>query len=705
MLFEHCLSPRGSSPRSYSLSSPPLSLRSYGASVEYVRVISSHDCDSDDEQENGTIGLTGGLAKAVTGAMVDQGGHVENSREGEMEAAGFEFLDNARMRTCSDSLGFQRVFQFTKHGFDSPAATIDRLSAFDGPGGREIGDEIDGFPFAMATRASCATADAQMTYIDRGILAGNLHFGISTAPALQLTYLFPRPGAAGNSQSIVTSGSVDERQHLASLISPICNQDIIRAQMREHGLGSFALTARARENDPSDRHARERIGEDDQQHLWLAHRAALRPDMMYSQQFPQQFAIGNADPRPIDGNDAMPADPWQESIDGRLGQAKHLGAEGLEHRLSNLCARATKRTCSRNLGPAQGRTVRGEHGHHHAFISGPAPQRGENQDAHDRHSRRQDAATAIEKIGLSSLGRLKDEGQESSAVGSPHADGRRNFLSFLSIPCYITTNTRVSLTDSLAQWHCSSLPPAAIHATVSDTFFAPILEVAQENPHARRCPSISDEMWVQLGVLRVLEQEPSGRGFVQAMYDSGHASIAISSMFGNLASARRLLACRWTAQVLQQHVDSKRLKHDPLAQYSCLDNFAIFAGDGHYHEKAIHDLAQYGHDTATQHFYALDMRTHALRHITAAMTGPEMNEEKQINIRKREHDMHAIKRIGPESMRLNTPCGRKVLHVWDRACIDLPLWAKFKARHGIYFISLLKDLMILNKQNDFDFDA
>jgi hypothetical protein len=54
---------------------------------------------------------------------------------------------------------------------------------------------------------------------------------------------------------------------------------------------------------------------------------------------------------------------------------------------------------------------------------------------------------------LSGLGRLKDEGQESSAVGSPHADGRRNFLSFLSIPCYITANTRVSLTDSLAQWH------------------------------------------------------------------------------------------------------------------------------------------------------------------------------------------------------------------------------------------------------------
>jgi hypothetical protein len=251
----------------------------------------------------------------------------------------------------------------------------------------------------------------------------------------------------------------------------------------------------------------------------------------------------------------------------------------------------------------------------------------------------------------------------------------------------------------------SSLPPAAIRATVSDTFFAPLLEAARGNPHSRRCPAISDDMWLQLGVRRVLEQESSGRGFVQAMSDGGHANIAVSSLFDNLASKRRLLTSRWSAQALQQQVDRQRLKYDPLAKYSCLDAFAIFAGDGHYHEKATHDFARYEHDTATQHFYALDLRTHALRHITAAMTGPEIDEERVRVIRKRENDMHAIKRIGPDAMRLNTPCGRKVLHVWDRACIDLPLWANFKARHGIYFISRLKDLMILNKQKDFDFDA
>jgi hypothetical protein len=250
----------------------------------------------------------------------------------------------------------------------------------------------------------------------------------------------------------------------------------------------------------------------------------------------------------------------------------------------------------------------------------------------------------------------------------------------------------------------SLLLPTASRATVSDTFFAPLLDAARGNPYARRCPSISDNTWVQLGVIRVLEQEPSGRGFVQAMCDSGHANIAVSSLFDNLASARRLRGIRWSAQSLQQQVDCQRLKYDPLAKYSCLDSFAIYAGDGHYHEKATHDLARFEHDTATQHFYALDLRTHTLRHITAAISGPGIDAAKVKVIRKRENDMHAIKRIGPDAMRLNTPRGRKVLHVWDRACIDLPLWENLKARHGIYFISRLKEHMILNKQKDFYFD-
>jgi len=243
------------------------------------------------------------------------------------------------------------------------------------------------------------------------------------------------------------------------------------------------------------------------------------------------------------------------------------------------------------------------------------------------------------------------------------------------------------------------------HNTVSEELFAPLEATSQGNPWARCCPVTSDFEWLKLGVLRVLELEPSGRGFVQAMRDGGHPSLAVSSMFENLGSPRRLRSLRWSAQSLRKHMDSQRVVHDPLAAYSCLDGFSIFAGDGHYHEKATHDLARLGHDTATQHFYALDLRTHSLRHVTAAVTGPETDKAGETSIRKREHDMHAIKRLGPEHMRFETPVGRKVIHVWDRAVIDLPLWSKFKARHGIYFISRLKDLLVLTKEGEFPFDA
>lgn len=249
-----------------------------------------------------------------------------------------------------------------------------------------------------------------------------------------------------------------------------------------------------------------------------------------------------------------------------------------------------------------------------------------------------------------------------------------------------------------------SLSPTA-HKTVSDAFFTPLLATSQGNPWSRRCPVTSDDECIILGVRRVLEIEPSGRGFVQVMRDGGHPSLAVSSMFENLASPRRLMSCRWSALALRQHLDHQRVVRDPLAAYPCLNHFAIFAGDGHYHEKATHDLARLGHDTATQHFYALDLRTHSLRHVTAAITGPEIDKAGVMSIRKREHDMHAIKRLGPAHMRMEIPAGRKVLHVWDRAVIDLPLWANWKARHGIYFISRLKDHLALTKQGELPFDV
>ena len=159
-------------------------------------------------------------------------------------------------------------------------------------------------------------------------------------------------------------------------------------------------------------------------------------------------------------------------------------------------------------------------------------------------------------------------------------------------------------------------PPSAASFTVSDAFFTPLRAAHAENPHTRRCPVISDEEWLTLGVRRMLEHEPSGRGFLQYLSDSGQADIAVLTLFDHLASERRLRGCRWAEAALRSQVDAQRRAGDPLASYDCLSRYAVFASEGHYHEKATHDFARYGHDTPMQHFYALDLRTHTLRHVT-----------------------------------------------------------------------------------------
>lgn len=50
--------------------------------------------------------------------------------------------------------------------------------------------------------------------------------------------------------------------------------------------------------------------------------------------------------------------------------------------------------------------------------------------------------------------------------------------------------------------------------TVNDAFLAPITGIAEASKHAYPCPEISDPAWVRIGIQRVLEEVPSGRGFL-----------------------------------------------------------------------------------------------------------------------------------------------------------------------------------------------
>ena len=220
--------------------------------------------------------------------------------------------------------------------------------------------------------------------------------------------------------------------------------------------------------------------------------------------------------------------------------------------------------------------------------------------------------------------------------------------------------------------------------TVFGKLTQPLISFVDQCNYKRKCNALPDHDWIKTGLLRILSQEPSGRAFLQKLSDSGGYDLKRSLFFETLKSKRRLKLSRDVSLSLYQAVRSKNLQSDPFAQFSILDGYDIHAGDGHYHEAAVHDKRKVRTKYPTQHFYSIDMRSHALRHLTLADTS---------GTRKREHDTRALKRLDRETLRQSTPKGRKVIYVWDRAGIDFFQWYKWRQHDGIYFISREKGNM------------
>jgi hypothetical protein len=237
--------------------------------------------------------------------------------------------------------------------------------------------------------------------------------------------------------------------------------------------------------------------------------------------------------------------------------------------------------------------------------------------------------------------------------------------------------------------------PSPTSKTVFGKLTQPILDLVEQCNHKRKCNALTDHEWIETGVLRMLSQEPSGRAFLQSLSDSGRSDIKRSLFFETLKSERRLKLCSDVSLSLYETMRSKNLQADPFASFDVLGGYDIHAGDGHYHGAAVHDVRKGGKKYPTQHFYSVDLRSHALRHLTLADTS---------GTRKREHDTRALKRLDIETLRQSAPKGRKVIYVWDRAGIDFFQWFKWKHVGGIYFVSSEKKNMDLMVMADLDYD-
>lgn len=236
---------------------------------------------------------------------------------------------------------------------------------------------------------------------------------------------------------------------------------------------------------------------------------------------------------------------------------------------------------------------------------------------------------------------------------------------------------------------------------VFNKLLSPINDDIIKNEHYRECPEISDLNFVHIGVLRVLGNDKSGRAFLQRSRMEDIISIDNSIFFKSLNSKRRLMHLIEVDKKLTDIINHELIISDRLKGFKELDKFEVFASDGSYIEWACHDI-QFQKPNAilsennseeiiqkrnevhkqsrisTQNFFSVNLRTGTAKHLTLAQT----NENK-----KKEHDMHALKRLDKNILRNNTKTGRKVLHVYDRASIDYFQWYKWRNNDGIYFLT------------------
>ena len=217
-------------------------------------------------------------------------------------------------------------------------------------------------------------------------------------------------------------------------------------------------------------------------------------------------------------------------------------------------------------------------------------------------------------------------------------------------------------------------------ATVYNHYAAPALQLVAACPAFRVCPELSDPAWVALGLQRALYESSTGRGFLQTHGADLAFCPDYSHYFHTLKSARRLQLLQEVNGRLVQSLQADL--PDELAAFPQLDNFDLYAGDGHWHQAASHEPMIEGKLYATGHFYALDLRRRTLCRLATAQG-------------KKEHDMHALKRLTRKMLRQGAPVGRQVLYVWDKAAIDFQFWHHLKTTAGIYFISLEKENMVL----------
>jgi len=223
-------------------------------------------------------------------------------------------------------------------------------------------------------------------------------------------------------------------------------------------------------------------------------------------------------------------------------------------------------------------------------------------------------------------------------------------------------------------------------------FFAPLWPCLEASPRQRHCQEYSDKDFLEVGVSRVLMALQSGRDLLQRLALMREGTPGRSNFFESLKSQRRLRMVEDVAERLR-HKCAGELP-DALAQFPKLDEFDVYAGDGHSHEHACHDEAINGGKLCVTHLYTRNLRNGWMTHLSLCPVKEKGNH----------HDMAVLKSLPAAVLRQGAKRRRKVIYSYDRAAVDFGQWNHWKQRYGIYFISRTKETAVLSHQQCREFD-
>ena len=226
-----------------------------------------------------------------------------------------------------------------------------------------------------------------------------------------------------------------------------------------------------------------------------------------------------------------------------------------------------------------------------------------------------------------------------------------------------------------------------------EVFLAPVLKAYEKSINKRKGRVIPDILFLEMGIKRVMSYNASGRSFVQTMIDKFSLNkLTVDNFFKALSSARRMeLTKEINENIIKDYnpID----EHNPFRGKQELDKYALYGLDGHFHKHPSHEKHANGKQYATGHIYGINLRSRCVQHLDVLR--PE---------NKKEHEIHALKRLGSDILRMGEPTGRKVIMVYDRAIIDFVQWYKWKYNRGLYVITREKAKMNLTVCGDLDFD-